>query len=275
MKDKLTQPIQDIMTWTTGLLNGDYGELANVEQRHDLEAIRDSLKQHQIESDEISSVIEQDDVYMLVELSDQRLGPLNAITGFCWFLLEDMSGPLSPQQSEVVSKIRDKADYLLGQFQNIWEYARIKSGAAIWMKSVYFDFQTRVIQTSDLPEHVQLVIPEHLPWVYADEIYVKRSLVNLVNNAVQFCPQGRIVISAHVKDDQVVISVQDEGIGIEEGQIEKIFEPFWQVDELHPGLGLGLYIARSHLERMRGTLQVESAPGEGATFTFTLPTQPA
>jgi len=91
---------------------------------------------------------------------------------------------------------------------------------------------------------------------------------------MQCCPDGQKIIRAQFDEGHVMISIQDDGVGINDQHLGKIFEPFWQANDKYPGLGLGLFIAKSHLERMRGTLYVESAPDHGAAFTFTLPILP-
>ncbi|MGH2691498.1 MAG: sensor histidine kinase [Actinomycetota bacterium] len=104
---------------------------------------------------------------------------------------------------------------------------------------------------------------------------LEQILTNLVSNAVKYSPEDRpIVVTARESGDRVEVSVEDRGIGMSEQDREALFQKFFRAD--HPavhaagGTGLGLYIARSLVEALGGTITVESAPGEGSTFTFTI-----
>ena len=108
------------------------------------------------------------------------------------------------------------------------------------------------------------------------------ALTNVLNNAVKFTPaEGTIAVtvSAHAHQREVWIRIRDDGIGIEDGQLERVFDQFYQVEDpmtrRHDGLGLGLAIARSLLERQHGRIWAESdGLGQGSTFTLALPLAP-
>jgi signal transduction histidine kinase len=107
-----------------------------------------------------------------------------------------------------------------------------------------------------------------------DERKVKQILFNLLSNAVKFTPSGgKVTLAARAADGQVVISVQDTGIGISAEDQEKIFEEFYQVgaSRTQEGTGLGLALTRRLVELHHGQLTVESEPGVGSTFTATMP----
>jgi signal transduction histidine kinase len=107
-----------------------------------------------------------------------------------------------------------------------------------------------------------------------DERKVKQILFNLLSNAVKFTPSGgAITLAARVADGELVISVQDTGIGISAEDQEKIFEEFYQVgaSRTQEGTGLGLALTRRLVELHHGQLTVESEPGVGSTFTVTMP----
>jgi two-component system phosphate regulon sensor histidine kinase PhoR len=114
----------------------------------------------------------------------------------------------------------------------------------------------------------------NLPRVKADENRIEQVLVNLVHNAIKFTqPNGKIVVSAGVKVDDILVSVRDTGIGIPRDELSRIFERFYKVDKARSGggTGLGLSIAKHIVQAHGGTIRVESEEGRGSTFTFSLP----
>jgi signal transduction histidine kinase len=120
-------------------------------------------------------------------------------------------------------------------------------------------------------------VPERLPAVLADPGRIQQVLLNLLGNAIKFTPEGgRITVRAEVAGDRAILSVTDTGPGIAAEELPHLFERFWQARRTaRLGTGLGLFIARGIVEAHGGTLWVESQPGEGSRFTFTLPRAPA
>jgi signal transduction histidine kinase len=128
------------------------------------------------------------------------------------------------------------------------------------------------------PENIRLRVraPAGLPRVSCDADRLRQVLVNLVENAVKYSPEGgEVTVELSSVDGTSRIAVRDEGLGVPPSERERIFEKFYRLD---PGMargvggsGLGLYIARELVTRMRGRLSVESAPGRGSTFTVELP----
>jgi signal transduction histidine kinase len=121
---------------------------------------------------------------------------------------------------------------------------------------------------------VVLQVPQHLPAVEGDPERLRQVLSNLIDNAVKYSPAGEPVeVRARLDDGRVVVSVADHGPGIAAENQQLVFEKFGRIlgPTAKPGSGLGLYIARTIAEAHGGELAVESAPGQGATFTLTLP----
>jgi CheY-like chemotaxis protein len=118
-------------------------------------------------------------------------------------------------------------------------------------------------------------LPDELPTVWADAQRVRQVLLNLLSNAAKFTDEGEITLSAEIGPEFVTISVADTGIGIDPEAQDRLFIPFQQVDgsttRRAGGTGLGLAISRSFVEMHGGEIWVESEPGQGATFSFTLP----
>jgi signal transduction histidine kinase len=109
--------------------------------------------------------------------------------------------------------------------------------------------------------------------VYADRNRLHDIFINLLSNAFKFTPEGgKVSIIASQKDDDILHEIRDTGIGIPEDKLQKIFEEFYQVESgKHGGTGLGLPIAKRVIEEHGGSIWVESQPGKGSVFYFTLP----
>jgi signal transduction histidine kinase len=127
-------------------------------------------------------------------------------------------------------------------------------------------------------QSIAIKLPEGFPLITADRQKLGLILVNLLSNAVKFTPEGgRIAIEAKWNEREVLVSVNDTGIGIPPEEHERIFERFYQVgDSLtrkHGGIGLGLSIVEGMVELCGGRIWVESEVGRGSTFNFTIPQQ--
>jgi len=122
--------------------------------------------------------------------------------------------------------------------------------------------------------------PQKLPPVYADPLRLERIIYNLLENAVKYSPQGReIKVTVKPDKEQLVIGVSDRGVGISPVDQAKLFAPFQRLEESRPGgargVGLGLLVCQRLVEAHGGRIWVESKPGRGSTFFFTLPLKPA
>ncbi|HEX9839121.1 MAG TPA: ATP-binding protein [Anaerolineales bacterium] len=123
--------------------------------------------------------------------------------------------------------------------------------------------------------HLTRSASRDLPWVSGDSKSLERALMALIDNAIKFSPRGGDVeVRMDRKDDQVIVSVEDHGIGIPEDNMPRIFSRFYHLDrsgdDLFGGIGLGLAITRQVIEQHQGSLDVTSMPGKGSTFTMTL-----
>ena len=119
-------------------------------------------------------------------------------------------------------------------------------------------------------------VPEGLPRIWSDAAALEQILLNLLINAAQAVEKqgARVRLSAAVQDqwgDHVVIEVTDNGCGMDAETRQKVFEPFFSTKSREKGAGLGLYVCQNLVERLRGRIEIESAPGKGSTFRVVLP----
>jgi len=134
-----------------------------------------------------------------------------------------------------------------------------------------------LLMTEGKPTRLETVIPADYPRVIADEKRLIQILLNLMHNAIKYTPQGTVTLSADLEDGWARIRIADTGIGISEELLQQIFQPYFQQEPAQSvssplrGIGVGLRICKRLVELHGGRLQVESTPGEGSVFCFTLP----
>lgn len=219
----------------------------------------------------------------LANVSHELRTPLNAIIGFSEVLLEKLFGELNDKQNEYVDDILSSGRHLLSLINDILDLSKIEAGR--------MELEVTTFYLPDAIENALLLvrerasrhgikldraIDERLGDFTGDERKVKQILVNLLTNAVKFTPEGgQVRVEARLGDSAVILSVTDTGIGIAKEDQEAIFEEFRQAKgdyaQKREGTGLGLTLTKRFVEMHGGKLWVESEPGKGSTFTFTLP----
>jgi signal transduction histidine kinase len=212
--------------------------------------------------------------------------PLTSIRAFSEILHDNPA--LEPEQrSEFVSIIVKESERLTRLINQVLDLAKLESGNAEW-HSAELDMNEviheAVSTTSQLLREggvvLALDLPDCVPPVHADRDRLMQVMLNLISNAVKFCDPvaGRIEIALRVLPDALQVDVHDNGPGVAEAHQEVIFEKFRQVGdtltEKPQGTGLGLPISRQIIGHLGGKLWVSSRPGQGATFSFTLPLNP-
>jgi signal transduction histidine kinase len=223
----------------------------------------------------------------LANMSHELRTPLHSILALSQILLDRIDGDLSSEQQRQVEMIQRSGEQLLKLIDDILDLSAIEAGK-IRIQKGWVDLrkvvQEAIMSVEPLAQKKQLAltaeIPDPFPPVFSDETRVRQILLNLLCNAVKFTPSGKItvVLSAEKGEDgseEVLISVQDTGIGISPKQLGSIFEPFHQEDHgssrRYGGIGLGLSISKQLVERLGGRIWADSAVQKGSTFTFTLP----
>jgi signal transduction histidine kinase len=222
----------------------------------------------------------------LANMSHELRTPLNAIIGFSEVLQEKLFGELNEKQAEYTEDILTSGRHLLSLINEILDLSKVEAGR-MELETAPFDLplaieNARTFVRERAAKHgitVDVDVDDRLGEYLGDERKIKQILLNLLSNAVKFTPEGgRIGINARQVDGSVEISVSDTGIGIAPEDQPKIFEEFRQVgsDYAHKveGTGLGLTLAKKFVELHGGRIWVQSEPGKGSTFTFTLPARP-
>jgi signal transduction histidine kinase len=216
-------------------------------------------------------------------MSHELRTPLNAIIGFSEVLLERFFGDLNEKQDDYLKDIHSSGRHLLNLINDILDLSKVEAGR-MELELSTFDLPAAIANAMTLVREraqkhdiamSQEVVPE-LGEVVADERKFKQILLNLLSNAVKFTPDGgRINVGARRTNDDIVVAVHDTGIGIAPEDQEAVFEEFRQVGRHYTnkqeGTGLGLALARRFVELHGGRISVDSTPGKGSTFTFTLP----
>jgi signal transduction histidine kinase len=217
----------------------------------------------------------------LATMSHELRTPLNAIIGFSEVLHEQMFGELNERQLAYVNDVLEAGRHLLSLINDVLDLAKIEAGRMdIVLSQVAIPdlLRSAVSMNAERASRGRLELnlstePEEIT-IAADERRVRQIVFNLLSNAVKFTPaDGRVDVSARLEDGQVEVAVADTGPGITAADLETIFEEFEQTSEGKEaeGTGLGLPLSRKLVELHGGRLWVESEPGRGSTFRFTLP----
>ena len=221
----------------------------------------------------------------LAMMSHEIRTPITSVLGVSDLLRQT---PLSPEQDGYVKTLRSSTRTLLTILNDILDISKIEAGKVL-IEAATFDLHEAVREVVDLGKGsaskkglaVDLTISEEVPAIVTgDSTRVRQILFNLMSNAIKFTEQGSVIVRLRVQDKSdhgatVIFEVADTGIGITRDQMEHLFTAFCQADQTTTrrfgGTGLGLAIAKKLVELMGGDIGVQSQPGDGATFWFSLP----
>jgi signal transduction histidine kinase len=208
--------------------------------------------------------------------------PLTAIQGFLWVMLGGYAGELSDKQRNMLERSSHRIKELLNLISDLLDIPRIETGQLVQeMKQISL---SQVVKTSlgdlrDLAKQKKLKLrvelPPGLPKIRGSTPRLQQVMTNLVNNAINFTPEGSVTIRVKEKGKEIRVEVLDTGIGIPPQDLPRMFEDFFRASNVETkGTGLGLSIAKRIVEAHDGKIWVESPcleTGKGSKFTFTLP----
>lgn len=254
-----------------------YNEISKL--NNDLVNLQRELTRKNMELERLDKLKNQ---FMGTAAHDIR-NPLGIVISYTDFLLEELKDQLSEQHLRFLKTINDSADFMLNLVEELLDYSKIKDGKInLTLKKLDFIEQTRKVVglVKDLAARKKIFIefefePDEL-WLEADKYKLDQVLNNLLSNAIKFSHEETTVkLSITTKNQSVLLSVSDEGIGISADKLDKIFEPFFAVNKTgtkgEKSTGLGLSIVKTIIEAHQGKIWVESAEGQGTTFFVSLP----
>ena len=233
----------------------------------------------------------------LANMSHELRTPLNAILGMSEALQEQVFGTINQEQKESLETIASSGKHLLELINDILDVAKIESGqveidcsqtsiAELCQSSLPFVKQQALRKRI----HLELKIAPNLPELFIDVRRIRQALINLLSNAIKFTPErGRVSLAVSLQQNpakstneitseimsEIRFAVTDTGIGISPDNLQKLFQPFVQIDgalnRQNSGTGLGLALVKSIVEMHKGTVSVTSEMGVGSCFTIALP----
>jgi PAS domain S-box-containing protein len=248
-------------------------------------ALRDEALAHAVEAAESAN---QAKSRFLASMSHELRTPLNAIIGYAEILEEDLTDAALQGPVADAVRIRGAARHLLNLINEILDLSKIEAGR-MDVSTERFDVgaslrelveTVRPLATKNMNDLVVEIEPD-LGEAVTDSVKLNQCLMNLVSNACKFTSAGEVRVTArrarHAEGDQLLFEIADSGIGMNEEQLAKLFQPFMQADASttrnYGGTGLGLAITQRLARLLGGDVTVRSAPGEGTTFTLSVPSE--
>jgi signal transduction histidine kinase len=281
----LIGPIQRIEARMDGIAHGEFSEHLDVANRDELGALAANLNRMNDELRRLYGELETASRHkseFLANMSHELRTPLNAIIGFSQVLRQRLFGEINAKQEEYLDDILSSGNHLLDLINDVLDLSKVEAGQ-VELEVAPFSLREAlergvVMVREPATKHgvrLSLELASGIDLVNGDERRLRQVIFNLLSNAVKFTPAGgSVVVASSRVDGEVQVSVSDSGPGIAPEDQERIFEEFQQTElgaQQREGTGLGLALSRRLVELHGGRIWVESAPGHGSRFVFTLP----
>ena len=287
---RLADTMHDMLHGDIPPLLHDHRQDELADMAHSLDAFRGMMEQLRERTDDLHQAKEASEAAtraksdFLANMSHEIRTPLTAVLGYTQLALDE---PASAQQRDNLVKVEAAARTLLGVINDILDFSKIEAGKLV-LEDVSFSLQDvvanlrNIIQMQAAEKRLLFTIdvsPDMPAWLRGDPLRLSQVLLNLANNAVKFTEYGQVRLAiqgnAHGQDDyELHCAVSDTGIGMTPQQVERLFQSFSQADtsttRRFGGSGLGLVICRQLVGLMHGQIHVNSVPGEGSTFRFSV-----
>jgi PAS domain S-box-containing protein len=266
-----------------GTYTGYIGSCLDITDRKMVEAERVALLDAERRARAEAETANRTKASFLTTMSHELRTPLNAILGYTELLEIGVRGPVSAEQAEDLRRIRRASTHLLGLINDVLNYTKVHTTKVRFEQAPFAVDDALGLAATMIAPQAQakgltfLQVPTcNATTVVGDREKVLQIVLNLLSNAVKFTrAEGGVTLLADAEDGLVRIHVRDTGRGIAADQLASVFEPFVQVGRRlsgpDEGAGLGLAISRELARGMGGDLTAVSMPGEGSTFTLTLP----
>ncbi len=265
-----------IMALVSSIRDGYVVSLENA--RKDLQdqiVVVDQARERAERSDQVKSAF-------LASMSHELRTPLNAIINFTRFVVDGDTGPVNPEQSELLTEVVSSAKHLLNLINDVLDMSKIEAGSLNLFIEDDVSLNTlanSVVTTgrgllAGKPTRMHTEIQENLPLIRADRQRILQILLNVMSNACKFTEEGDIRVKVYQEQGDIVIAIADTGPGIAPEDQAMVFEAFKQTTtglRQGGGTGLGMPIAKSLSEAHGGRMWLESEFGKGATFFVALP----
>jgi two-component system phosphate regulon sensor histidine kinase PhoR len=206
--------------------------------------------------------------------------PVVIVGGYLSRLLAEKAGSLNEKQRDYLTIIKVETQKLQRLISDFLDFSKFEKKEYIPVFGSYnleesLSKQLEVMKVAAEKKNIRLVFDyaqESLPVINADAALIDRLFTNLLDNAIKYTPPGgTVTVRLHNREQDILVEVTDTGIGIDEKDLPCVIDAFCQIDKKREGSGLGLAIARDIVSAHDGTISVESTPGKGSTFRFTLP----
>ncbi len=270
VRDSLQRELES----ASGDIRGLAGEVAQRQRAMEV-ALREAR-----EARDAASAASQAKTDFLAVMSHELRTPLNAVIGYAGLLEMGVEQELTERQRSHIDRIKQSADHLLRIIDDILVFARsdtrpLELQAERIHLPALIDEITGMLRPSVQAKEIRLEVEVDDVEISSDRERLLRIVSNLVANAVKFTAEGRVVLTARVREDRLRIAVEDTGPGIAPEHHERVFDAFWQVDQSSTrqagGTGLGLSIARRMAQQLGGDVTVESEGASGSRFILTVP----
>jgi signal transduction histidine kinase len=283
-----TRPLKEFFHATQELEKGNFSVRSNIKTNDELSQLSDAFNRSAFalgKMEEERQQLDKAKSEFLSIVSHELRTPITPLKAQLQMLQQEYFGPLTDKQQQSLSVVLRNAERLNKIIEDFLEVSRIEAAR---LKFVFkpvtllelIQETVRFMEGFAKEKNISLVVmSEPLPDIEADPDRISQVLRNLIHNAIKFSPQNSTIeIYANLQKNYVRFGVTDQGVGLTSEDQIRVFEPFYQVagtlSRNYGGTGLGLTICRGIVEAQKGKIWVESKPGQGSSFYFTVPLQP-